>query len=40
MLNFLRFKLKKIFFLNYFIVIAKFALGLGLEKEAHFIKKI
>jgi len=39
MLNFLRFKLKKIFFLNYFIIIAKFTLGLGLEKEAHFIKK-
>ena len=39
MIRYIRFKIKKNFFLNYFIVYIKFLLGLGLEIEAKFIKE-
>ena len=39
MMNSLRFKIKKNFFLNNLIIYIKFLLNLGLEKEAEFIKK-
>ena len=39
MINYIRFKIKKIFFLNNLIIFIKFLFGLGLEKEAKYIKK-
>lgn len=39
MINYIRFKIKKIFFLNNLIIFIKFLFGLGLEEEAKYIKK-
>lgn len=39
MINYIRFRIKKIFFLNNLIIFIKFLFGLGLEEEAKYIKK-
>ena len=39
MISYIRYKIKKTFYINNLIVYIKFLLGLGLETEAKFIKK-